>query len=142
MMPSRIYIREGETCSVLLIKFCLVGRRGRGESHRLRERQTLHRQAEWISGGRDHRSGGHLSVSASSEEHLWACASSDGATHVSRQERQPDLIRSIHPTETFTRNHLEIDALVPVFRVDQMRELDSVKLQEPTLRSEVSHIQG
>jgi hypothetical protein len=47
---------------------------------------------------------------------------------MSRQEGQSDLIRSVHPTETFAGNHLEIDTLISVLCVNQMRELNGIKL--------------
>ena len=36
--------------------------------------------------------------------------------------------RTVHPPEPFARDHLEVDALVAVLGVDEMRELDGVEL--------------
>ena len=35
---------------------------------------------------------------------------------------------TVHPTETLTRDHLEVDSLVSVLGVNHVRELDGVKL--------------
>lgn len=36
--------------------------------------------------------------------------------------------RTIHPPKALPRDHLEVDALVPVLRVDEVRKLHGVKL--------------
>ncbi len=82
-----------------------------------------------------------------SEEDLRGGARRDGAAHVVRQERQADLVcscaqvrsgtgkkrrgirgRTVHPAEPFAGHHLEIDALVAVLGVDEVRESDRVEL--------------
>ena len=123
-----------ETMNVLLIRAGLIGGGNPRGSHGLNEGQVLHSQAERISSSGNNGSRSRLSVEGRAKEHLRAGAGSDGATHVSGQERQSDLIRSVHPTEAFTWDHLEIDALVPVLCVNQMRKLHGVKLQEATVR--------
>ena len=123
-----------ETVNVLLIRAGLIGGGNPRGSHGLNEGQVLHSQAERISGRGNNGSRSRLSIEGRAKEHLRAGAGSDSATHVCGQERQSDLIRSIHPTEAFTGDHLEIDALVPVLCVNQMRELHGVKLQEATVR--------
>ena len=115
---------------MLAIPVRLVGRRNSGGSHGLNERQVLHGETERIGGCRDHGGRSCLSIDDSSEEDLWTRTGSDSTTHVVRQERQTDLIRSVHPTKTFTGYHLEIDPLVTVFRINQMREFYCVKLRE------------
>lgn len=37
--------------------------------------------------------------------------------------------RTIHPPKALPRDHLEVDALVPVLRVDEVRKLHGVKLR-------------
>lgn len=39
-----------------------------------------------------------------------------------------NLGRTIHPTESFTWNHLEVNPLVTILGVDQVREFYSVEL--------------
>jgi hypothetical protein len=78
-------------------------------------------------------------VQREAEKDLGARTGSYGASHVSGQEREADLVRgctsaeseqgsqrrekglAVHPPETFSRDHLEVDTLVSVLRVDQMR---------------------
>ena len=82
------------------------------------------------------------------EEDLWRGARRDGAAHVVRQEREADLVcgcgrdlrevgtggnerrerRTVHPAEPFAGHHLEIDALIAVLSVDEVRESHRVVL--------------
>ncbi|SJL09805.1 uncharacterized protein ARMOST_22650 [Armillaria ostoyae] len=34
----------------------------------------------------------------------------------------------VHPTETFTWNHLEVNTLITIFRIYKVRQLDRIKL--------------
>lgn len=45
----------------------------------------------------------------------------------------PRIARTIHPTKSFSRYHFEVDALVAVFRIDQMRKLHRIKLERRTV---------
>jgi hypothetical protein len=57
-----------------------------------------------------------------------AGAGGDRAAHVRREEREADLVRGVHPAEALAGDHLEVDALVAVLGVDEVREFDGVEL--------------
>lgn len=38
------------------------------------------------------------------------------------------IVLTVHPPKALTRNHLEINALVPVFRINQVGKLDRIEL--------------
>ena len=82
------------------------------------------------------------------EEDLRRGACRDSTAHVVREEGEADLVcgckarargqdwrretreagRTIHPAKPFAGHHLEIDALITVLCIDQVREPDRVKL--------------
>jgi hypothetical protein len=45
-------------------------------------------------------------------------------------ETESRMLLTIHPTESFARNHLEVNALIAIFRINQVRELYSIELQD------------
>lgn len=49
--------------------------------------------------------------------------------------RKSERVLTVHPPKALTRNHLEINTLVPVFRIDQMRKLDRVELMMQTQKT-------
>jgi len=61
------------------------------------------------------------------EEDLWGGARCNSAAHVVRQERESDLIRGVHPAESFAGYHFEIDPLIAVLGIDEVRESDRVE---------------
>jgi len=78
--------------------------------------ERFHSDTERISTGE-----GTIVSIVSSKEYLRAGAGSHRPTHVCGQERQANLIRSIHPPKPFSRYHLEIDTLISVFGVHHVR---------------------
>jgi len=42
-------------------------------------------------------------------------------------------MHTIHPAESFAGNKLEVDPLVSIFGIDEMREFDGIKLFKGTL---------
>jgi hypothetical protein len=95
------------------------------------EVEIVHRQAKDICWDR-----GHANVDvrvcgeAVAEEDLRARAGGDSTAHVLGEESEANLVGGVHPSEAFTRYHLEVDALVAVLGVYEMRQLDSVELRE------------
>lgn len=56
--------------------------------------------------------------------------------------RKSERVLTVHPPKALTRNHLEINTLVPVFRIDQMRKFDRVELMMQTETSQLPEPEG
>ena len=51
-----------------------------------------------------------------------------GGRQEGRRRKGMGWARTVHPSKPFARDHLEVDALVAVLGVDQVRELDCIEL--------------